>query len=107
MDRVIELFTEYCSGASNVIYDRFLFNRRQQGVTEPFDVYLTSLRELVSHCQFGHLTDELLRDRIVCGIRDSNVRKQLLQNKALTITSCISRYVSSQRINDSAGQRDE
>ena len=105
MDRVIELFTEYCSGASNVIYDRFLFNRRQQGVTEPFDVYLTSLRELVSHCQFGHLTDELLRDRIVCGIRDSNVRKQLLQNKALTITSCID--VSSQRINDSAGQRDD
>ena len=89
MDRVIELFTEYCSGASNVIYDRFLFNRRQQGVTEPFDVYLTSLREFVSHCQFGHLTDELLCDRIVCGIHDSNVRKQLLQNKALTITSCI------------------
>ena len=75
MDRVIELFTESYSGASNVIYDRFLFNRRQQGVTEPFDVYLTSLRELGSHCQFGHLTDELLLDRIVCGIHDSNVRK--------------------------------
>jgi hypothetical protein len=27
MDRAIKLFSEYCNRASNVIYDRFLFNR--------------------------------------------------------------------------------
>ena len=35
------------------------------------------------------MESELLRDRIVCGIRDSCLRKQLLQKKTLTLASCI------------------
>ena len=35
------------------------------------------------------MESELLRDRIVCCIRDSSLRKQLLQKKTLTLTSCV------------------
>ena len=35
------------------------------------------------------MDSELLRDRIVCSIRDSCLCKQLLQKKTLTLTSCI------------------
>ena len=50
---------------------------------------MTALQELVQKCSFGTMEDELLRDRIVCGIRDGALRRQLLQRKALTLPQCI------------------
>lgn len=35
------------------------------------------------------MEDELLRDRIVCGVRDGTLRKQLLQKKTLTLSLCV------------------
>lgn len=41
MSVLLELLDRYCLGESNVIYDRFIFNRRQQEEHENFDTYLT------------------------------------------------------------------
>lgn len=35
------------------------------------------------------MTEELLRDRIECGIREDMVRKTLLQKRNLTLSMCI------------------
>lgn len=35
------------------------------------------LKVLVKICNFGLLKDELIRDRIVCGICDMGIRKKL------------------------------
>lgn len=37
----------------------------------------TDLRILESTCEFGALKDELIRDKIICGVTSSFVRKQL------------------------------
>lgn len=47
------------------------------------------MTELVRRCDFGDKADELLRDRIVCGIVDNTTRKQMLQKKSLTLQSCV------------------
>ena len=41
---------------------------RNQETGESFDTYLTALKALAKTCNFGSLKDELIRDRIVCGI---------------------------------------
>jgi len=41
------------------------------------------------HCNFGALKDELIRDRIVCGVRDNSMRKKLLQVPELTLDKCL------------------
>ena len=76
-------------GESNVIYDRYMFNKRHQEAHESFDKYLTDLRELVGHCHFGPMSEELLHDRIVCGVKNPSLRKQLLEKKGLTLRSCV------------------
>ena len=81
MQRVLELFDDHCIGESNVIYERYVFNTRDQKDQEPFDTYLTVLRELLSRCQYKSMADELLRDRLVCGVHDSALRKRLLGKK--------------------------
>lgn len=73
----------------NPTYERYKFNRREQKVGETFHVYLTALRAMVRTCNYGDMTDDLLKDRLVCGIRDDGVRKTLLQKRQLTLAVCI------------------
>ena len=89
MSKVLELTERHCIGQINVIYKRYCFNNRNQESGESFDAYLTALRTLTKTCNFGPLTDELIHDRIVCGIRDTGTRKKLLQEAKLTLQRCI------------------
>ena len=61
----------------NVIYERARFNMRVQEEGEPVDSFITALYSLSEHCQFGALQDEMLRDRIVVGIRNASLSEKL------------------------------
>ena len=89
MSKVLELMEKHCIGQTNVIYERYCFNNRNQENGESFDGYLTALKVLANTRNFGSLKDELIRDRIVCGIRDMGTRKKLLQEAGLTLQRCI------------------
>ena len=89
MDKVLELWQNYCIGKTNVIYERYKFNNRSQEANESIDAYTTALRTLAETCEFGSLKDDLIRDRLVCGIRDNGQRKKLLQEPKLTLEKCL------------------
>ena len=61
MSTVMELMERHRIGQTNVIYERYCFNKRNQESGESFDTYLTTLRTLTKTCNFGSLTDELTR----------------------------------------------
>ncbi|XP_067943453.1 uncharacterized protein [Watersipora subatra] len=82
-------FREICRPITNVILERHRFNARSQKEGEPFQTFLADIRTKAAQCDFGDLQDELLRDRIVSGIRNDNVRKQLLRNSDLTLAKAI------------------
>ena len=63
-------------GKTNVIYERYKFNNRSQELDESIDAYTTALRTLAETCEFGSLKEDLIRDRLVCGIRDNSLRKK-------------------------------
>ena len=46
--------------------------------------FVASLRNLVEHCEYGDTLETMLRDRIVCGIRDEKIQRRLLVEKKLT-----------------------
>ena len=55
---------------------RYTFNKRiQKG--ESIAEFVAELRKLSEHCEFDNLED-MLRDRLMCGVRDKGVRKKLL-----------------------------
>ena len=68
---------------------RYNFNTRNQRPGEGFESYYTELRNTVKDCEFGSLEDNLLRDRLVCGIIDEIVREKLLQVEDLTPEKCV------------------
>ena len=89
MAKILELWGEYCNGKTNIIYERYKFNNREQKTDERVDAYAAVLRDLVSSCNYGALKEEMIRDRIVCGITNSAVRKKLPQIPDLTYDKCM------------------
>ena len=89
IDIVLQKLEEFCVGNKNEIYERYLFNKRDQAVGESIDTYVASLRSLSKACNYGALADNLIRDRMVVGILDKGIRKKLLQESKLTLQSCI------------------
>ena len=54
---------------------------------ESYDQYRTALRMLAEGCAFQAITpDEILRDRLVFGIKDDKVRERLLRESALSLS---------------------
>jgi len=46
---------------------------------------VNALRALTETCDFGALKDQLIRDRIVCGVYDNAIRRKLLQESKLAL----------------------
>ena len=74
--KVLQVLEDFCIGQTNEIYERYTFNKREQEVNETIDSYVASLRSLVKTCRFRGLEEEIIRDRIVLGIRDNHIRKK-------------------------------
>ena len=82
-------FAEYCEPKKNVTVMRYTFNSRNQQLGERFHDYLTSLKTLVKDCEFGTLEEEMLRDRLVCGIFNNDVRMRLLHTNNLDLKTAV------------------
>ena len=80
---------EYFLPRSNVIYERYKFNTRYQAANQSIDEYVTNLRHLAASCEFSNLKDQLIRNRIVLGICDDNLRSRLLRENAFTLNQAI------------------
>ena len=83
-DKVVAFFDQYFIGTRNVIYERTKFNTRFQG-DESVDEFLCDLHTLASHCDYGVLKEELIRDRFVVGLRDQKVADALKMEATLTL----------------------
>ena len=86
LQKVLEKFDEYTLGQTNEIYERYVFNRRNQEEQESIDAYVTVLRNLTKSCNFCDcMRDSLIRDRIVLGVNNNAIRKKLLQVRGLML----------------------
>lgn len=85
INKIYEKFEAYCNPRKNVTYERHIFNTRNQQPDETIDHYVTDLKLKAKSCEFGTLTESLIKDRIVCGIIDDQTRSRLLREVDLTL----------------------
>ena len=69
------------------IYERYKFNNRLH--EQSVDAYVMALKALAETFDFGTLKDDIILDRIICGVRDNCVQKKLLQESGLTLSKCV------------------
>ncbi|XP_023210633.1 uncharacterized protein LOC111613518 [Centruroides sculpturatus] len=63
------------------IVRRNQFYRRDQKVEESLSVYIAELRRLAEFCEFGPHLEEMLCDRLVCGLLDETLQRRLFARK--------------------------
>ena len=82
---IVKLLKEHLSPKPSIIAERFRFHRRQQQEGESVNEYVAVLKKLAEHCEFGENLNDTLRDRLVCGLKDEQIQKQLLSKSTLTL----------------------
>ena len=87
--KIFEKFEAYCTPHKNVTWDRHVFNSRTQLPGETIDRYVTDLRSKAESCEFGTLSESLIRDRIICGVLSDDTRRRLLKQANLTLSDAI------------------
>ena len=88
-NEVMKKLDDYFKVRKNVIFERARFNRRNQLPEENAEEYITALFHLVDSCNYGNLKDEMLRDRLVVGIRDGGLSQRLQMDSELTLAKAM------------------
>ena len=65
------------------IIQRFKFNSRQPLPGESIPAYIAAFRVLGEHCKFGATVNDMILDRLVCGVNDRAIQRRLLQESDL------------------------
>ena len=81
----MEKFNAYFKVRKNVIFERARFNKRNQLEGESIEQYITILYGHVEKCEFRDFKEELLRNRIVVGIRDKALSDRMQMDPDLTL----------------------
>lgn len=84
-DQLTTILETHFKPKPSVIVSRFKFNTRVQKQGESIATFLAELRNLSEHCEFGESLDEMLRDRLVCGVADNRIQRRLLAEPKLTL----------------------
>ncbi|KAL7861742.1 hypothetical protein SRHO_G00131830 [Serrasalmus rhombeus] len=82
----------------NIIFERAKFNQRQQELGESVDCFITALHCLAEHCGYGELHDEMVRDRLVVGLRDTKLSEHLQMDPELTLAKAVTRARQSEQV---------
>ena len=82
-------FDKHFQPVKNVIYERMVFNQLAQKPGQTIHQFITEVRSQVAHCEYGGIADEMVRDRIVVGVRDSKLRECLVDIDDLDLQKCV------------------
>ena len=84
LDVLIEKMSKHFQPTPSEIVQRFRFNTRVRRPHETVATYVAQLKQLAEHCNFGDTLEQMLRDRLVCGIGDERWQQRLLAEDTLT-----------------------
>ena len=89
LKEILEKLENHFSPKPSVIVERFKFHSRSRLEGENIAEFVTGLRRLSEHCKFGTTLEDMLRDRLVCGISDDRIQRRLLGERELTFEKAV------------------
>ena len=79
---LIRLMKGHQNPKRNPITERFIFNSRIRKPKENILNYMAQLRRLSQYCKYEDSLEEILRDRLVCGVNHEKTQQRLLSKDA-------------------------
>ena len=87
---LVKALVDHFEPQQSAIVSRFRFHSCNRDVSESVSSFLARLRKFAKPCKFqpGQL-DEMLRDRLVCGIQHERLQSRLLSEPTLTLLTAV------------------
>lgn len=86
---LVELVQKHLQPPPSVIVQRFTFHSRSRRQEESISEFVVELRKVAEHCEFGESLNDMLRDRLVCGINDQRLQRRLLSESKLSFSQAL------------------
>ncbi|XP_038139940.1 uncharacterized protein K02A2.6-like [Cyprinodon tularosa] len=83
-NQIVTIMKDHFNPKPSEIVQRYKFDSRARQPSETVSVYVAELRRLAQDCNFGTTLEQMLRDRLVCGINDDRIQRRLLSETDLT-----------------------
>ncbi len=87
---LVELVQKHHNPTPSAIVQRFKFNSRVRRQGETISEFVAALRQLTEHCAFGETLDDMLRDRLVCGLNEGRLQRRMLAETTLSFSKALS-----------------
>ena len=84
LDQLVEVLKQHYEPVTLVIAEWFTFHCRCQQPGQSIAEFAAELKKLCLNCKFSTYLDDVLRDRLMCGLRSKATQKKLLTEKDLT-----------------------
>ncbi|GFR97812.1 polyprotein [Elysia marginata] len=86
---IVDILQKHHNPRPSVIVQRFKFNSRVRAQGESIRAYVAELKRLTEFCEYNDKLEEMLRDRLVCGINDRRIQQRLLSEGTLTFPKAL------------------
>lgn len=92
-EKAIRTLDAYFTPKINVPYERHIFRKMTQEVTETVDKFIARLSRQAINCSFGQASDEHIRDQVIDKCLSSNLRRKLL-SKGTELTLALTQEIA-------------
>lgn len=86
---IIQALNDHFKPQVNEVAAYYRFHHCNQKVDQSVNEFVAELRKLATDCNFRVVQDDMIRNQLVCGIRDVQVRSRLLQIADLTLQKAV------------------
>ena len=97
---VVAKLDQFFKVRKNTIFERARFNRRNQQEGESAEQYITVLFGLADNCDYGEFKSQMIRDRLVVGIRDNALSERLQMNAELNLEKAMQMIRQSEAVHE-------
>ena len=88
-DELVRVLKDHFNPTPSETIQRARVNSRFRKPGETVATLVSELRSLAEFCNFGTSLEDLLRDRLICGINNRKIQQKLLAEKNQTLTKAI------------------
>ena len=86
---------EHKNPKPNLISKNFKFNSRNHADVKTISEYMTKLQDLTQYCDYGTVLNNMLWNRLVCGVNHCQIREKLFsEGSSLTFEKVLSIAIS-------------
>ena len=93
---LVEALSKHYRQTPSEIVERYKFHTRVRKAGESIANYVAELRSLSEYCNFGAVLNDMIRDRLVCGVNDVAIQRRLLAKPTLTYEKVVELALSAE-----------